>query len=218
MLRSRHLLVAVGSASLVAGLIVAAPVHAVAPAKGAPQVISGTGDGVPDVSPIDEPVIITLTHDGSSNFIVKPIGRDGDDGFSWTNEIGPYSGTTFQEMDDIFAPYNKKNPIIAVEVTADGNWSIQIRKLSAAPRQNVKRGSGTGDAVIRFSKPTKGLTRMTLTHDGDSNFIVKPIDGKGETGFSMVNEIGNYRGTVRVPAGTRYMWVQADGAWSYSTR
>lgn len=192
--------------------------QAITPTKGAPQIVSGTGDGVPGLKPIDEPVIITLTHDGTSNFIVKPVGKDGDDSFSWVNEIGPYSGTTFQTMEGFLASFNKKNPIVAADVMADGNWSIQIRKLSGAPKKGLKRGSGSGDMVIRFPKPTKGLTRMTLTHTGDSNFIVKPIDKSGDEGFSMVNEIGAYKGTVRVPSGTKYLWVQADGDWNYSTR
>lgn len=192
--------------------------NATAPAKGAPQSTSGTGDGVPGLKAIDEPVIITLTHDGSSNFIVQPVGRDGEDGLTWVNEIGPYSGTTFQSMGGFIATFDKKNPIVAADVMADGNWSIQIRKLKAAPKKSLKRGSGSGDAVIRFPKPTKGLTRMTLTHNGDSNFIVQPIDSSGDDGISMVNEIGSYKGTVRVPSGTKYLWVIADGDWSYTTK
>jgi len=82
----------------------------------------------------------------------------------------------------------------------------------------MKSGSGIGDVVFRFPKQTKGLTRMTLTHDGESNFIVKPISTKGDDGFSLVNEIGAYEGTVRVPAGTKYIWVQADGNWNYKIK
>lgn len=199
-------------------LTVAPSANAVQPTKGAPQTINGTGDSVPLVSPIDEPVIITLTHDGTSNFIVKPIGKDGEEGFSWTNEIGAYNGTIFQEMGGIFAPYSKKNPIVAVSVMADGNWNIQINKLSSAAGQPLKQGQGAGDNVIRFNQNVKGFKRITFTHDGTSNFIVRPITAKGEEGISLVNEIGNYKGTVRLPAGTKYLYVIADGAWTYSTK
>ena len=159
-----------------------------------------------------------MTHDGQSNFIAKPIGRDGEEGFSWVNEIGPFTGTTFQEMDDIFAPYGKKNPIVAAEVQADGNWSFQIRPLRAATKVNPKTGSGVGENVIQFAKATKGFKRITLAHDGESNFIVKPITSKGETGFSLVNEIGPYSGTLRLPANTKYLWFQADGNWTYTVK
>jgi len=213
---SRTLLVA-GIVGLLGGAL-APTATALTPSRGAPQVLSGTGDSVPTVQPIDEPVIITLTHDGSSNFIVKPIGKDGDDGFSWVNEIGPFTGTVYQETDALFAPYDKKNPIVAVEVQADGNWTMDIRKLSAAPRQPIAKGSGSGMSVIQFPKGSSGFMRMTLTHDGDSNFIVKPIAKSGDVGFSLVNEIGPYSGTVRVPSGTKYLWVNANGNWTYSTK
>lgn len=215
--RVSRVLLAIGLVGLLGGA--SAPVtSAVTPTRGAPQVISGTGDSVPTVQPIDEPVIITLTHDGTSNFIVKPIGKDGEDGFSWVNEIGPFTGTVYQEMDALFAPYNKKNPIVAVEVLADGNWTMDIRKLSAAPKQPIAKGSGSGMAVIQFPKGSAGFMRMTLTHDGDSNFIVKPITKSGDVGFSLVNEIGPYSGTVRVPSGTKYLWVDANGGWTYATK
>ena len=201
-------------------LSVAAPTAApaVSPMRGAPQVISGTGDSVPALAPIDEPVIITLTHDGTSNFIVKPIGKDGDEGMYWLNEIGPFNGTVFQEMDDIFAPYNKKNPIVAATVQADGNWTITINKLSSAPAKGAKSGNGAGDQVFKFAKATKGFKRITLSHEGTSNFIVYPIDSKGKTGFYLTNEIGAYSGTVRLPSGTKYIWVRADGPWSYTIK
>ena len=215
---ARKFVVVGASIALIVSVTAVPAAQATAPLKGAPQTIGGTGDGVPTFSPIDEPVIITLTHDGTSNFIVRPIGRDGKDGMGWSNEIGNYTGTTFQEMNALFSPFGKRNPIVAAEVRADGNWTIQVRKLSASPRKNLRNGSGNGDEVIRFNRATSGLTRMTLMHDGSSNFIVKPIDGKGKVGLSLVNEIGNYKGTVRVPPQTRYLWVQADGGWSYSNR
>ena len=206
----------------VAGLIfsVAAPSAAPAttPMRGAPQVISGTGDSVPALAPIDEPVIITLTHDGASNFIVKPIGKDGDEGMYWLNEIGPFTGTVFQEMDDLFAPYNKKNPIVAASVQADGNWTITIKKLSGAPTKSPKSGTGAGFEVFKFVKATKGFKRITLNHEGSSNFIVYPIDSKGKASFYLANEIGIYKGTVRLPSGTKYIWVRADGPWSYTIK
>jgi hypothetical protein len=205
-------------AGLLVGLSLPTVSTAMTPLRGAPQVISGTGDSVPVLSPIDEPVIITFTHDGASNFIVEPIGKDGKEGFSWTNEIGPYTGTVFQEMNDLFAPYSKKNPIVAASVRADGNWSMQIRKLSAAPKKGLKAGTGTGDSVIGFTKVPTGFTRITLRHDGSSNFVVYPIDKKGKAGSYLVNEIGAYSGTVRLPAGTKYLWFKSDGPWSYKTK
>lgn len=192
--------------------------QALRPLSGAPQGATGTGDSLPSFKAINEPVIVTLTHDGSSNFIVNPIGKDGEEGMYWVNAIGPFQGTTFQEMNDIFSPFGKKNPLVAATVMADGNWSIQVRKLSAAPVKPLRAGKGAGNDVIRFRSLPRGLTRIVLTHDGKSNFVVYPIDGKGKVGSYLTNEIGEYRGTLRLPAGTKYLWVKADGNWSYRTR
>jgi hypothetical protein len=188
------------------------------PAKAAPQTITGVGDDVPAIARVKDPIIITLSHQGESNFIVKPVGANGEEGFSWANEIGPWQGTTFQEMNDFFSRYGAKNPIVALSVQADGPWNISIKPLGAAPRQALKSGKGTGESVVRFRSTPKGLTRITLQHDGESNFIVKPITASGKTGFSLVNEIGPYRGTKILPPGTQYLWVNADGNWSYTTR
>lgn len=214
----RKALVMVVAISLAMSTSAVTLAHAAFPLKGAPQTISGSGDEVPGFSPIDEPVIVTLTHEGLSNFIARPIGRDGKSGMTWVNEIGNFSGTTFQDVDTVLSPFGKRNPIVAAEVKASGNWTIQIRKLSAAPKKNLKSGSGSGAQVIRFNRKPSGLARVTLTHDGSSNFIVRPIDAKGKVGSSLANEIGAYRGTVRMPAGTAYLWIKADGAWSYATR
>ena len=217
-MRISRFTVAIASSTLVLGLVSLPGAQAISPAKGAPQTINGSGDSVPAFSPIDEPIIVTLTHDGASNFIVSPVGKDGDEGMSWANEIGPYTGTIFQEMNDLFSPYNSKNPIIAATVMADGNWSMQVQKLSAAPRKSAKNGNGAGDQVIQFPKASKGFKRIAFSHDGTSNFIVIPIDAKGKSGVSLVNEIGNYKGTVALPSGTKYLWVKADGNWNYSVR
>lgn len=208
-------IVAVGCALAVAGMPVQA---APAPAKASPQTIAGVGDDVPAIARVKDPIIITLTHQGDSNFIVKPVGADGEEGFTWANEIGPWQGTTFQEMNDFFSRYGPKNPIVALSVQADGPWNIAIKPLGAAPRQALKSGSGAGESVIRFRSRPKGLTRITLQHDGESNFIVRPITASGKTGISLVNEIGPYKGTKLLPPGTQYLWVNADGNWSYTTR
>lgn len=207
------------AASVVGAVLSATPANAAVPAKGAPQgPVTGTGDGVPGLSPIDEPVIVTMTHDGASNFIVAPVGANGEDGISWANEIGPYAGSIFQAGNSLFSGFSKKNPIVAAEVQADGNWTLQIRKLSSATRLPLGAGASKGDDVIQFSKLPKGFKRITFTHDGTSNFIVEPISAKGVDGVSLVNEIGAYRGTVRLPSGTKYLAVIADGNWSYTVK
>ena len=72
-----------------------------------------------------------------------------------------------------------------------------------------------GDQVIKLRKPVKGLKKVAFTHNGTSNFIVKAVDRKGDTDL-LVNEIGAYEGSGRIPPGTRYLSIKADGDWTYS--
>ena len=57
--------------------------------------------------------VMTASHDGSSNFIVRAIGKRGSDGL--INEIGVYKG---------------KVPLAAgpsfIEIHADGNWTLNV--------------------------------------------------------------------------------------------
>ena len=54
-------------------------------------------------------------------------------------------------------------------------------------------------------------SQATIRHGGSSNFVVSAW---GSSWDLLVNEIGNYSGTVRVPAGTVIFEVQADGNWT----
>ena len=44
------------------------------------------------------------------------------------------------------------------------------------------------------------MKKITLEHSGAGNFIVEAVDRKGGTDL-LVNEIGEYSGGARVPAG-----------------
>ena len=68
--------------------------------------------------------------------------------------------------------------------------------------------------MVKLPKAAKRGTRVTLTHDGESNFIVRPLKTSGKAGMSVVNEIGTYQGTRLLPSGTKYLEIDADGAWT----
>lgn len=209
MMRTRvsgALVVSVAALALVATSQASAAGEAQAPAAGVRQTVSGTGASVPSLRPIREPVIVTLTHTGASNFIVNPVSADGDEGYLWANEIGDWTGTIFQAKESV--------AIVAASVEADGPWTIRIAPLAAAPVVNPRSYAGSGSAVVKFRVASQGFKRITLTHDGEANFIVHPIDRNGSEGYLLVNEIGRYEGTKVLPKGTRYLSVVADGDWT----
>ena len=174
------------------------------------QTFSGSDDSVITIKSFKEAAIITAEYEGEDNFIVKPLDSNGDSGVSWVNEIDTWSGTVYQ------APSTRAWAAFSVETV--GTWKITIAPISSAPSVSSKKFSGEGFKVVKFSSSSKGLKRATIQHSGESNFVVLPIDSTGKRGISMVNEIGAYSGTTLLPRGTRYLAIQADGAWSVSIK
>lgn len=170
------------------------------------QEFSGSGDDVIDVSvPDDVPAILVLTHQGSANFIVQGHGEQGDFPDVLVNAIGNYDGTR---------PVNfgRTEALRELEIQADGPWTISLRPLSDAPAAEAGSSAGSGDAVVRVD----GGGRGAFTHDGSANFIVEAYEDFGSfDGMPIVNEIGPYDGTVRVPSGTQVLVIQADGNWTF---
>ncbi|MEU6788797.1 hypothetical protein ABZ912_57255 [Nonomuraea angiospora] len=81
-----------------------------------------------------------------------------------------------------------------------------------------KSYTGVGDQVLRI-RLTKSPGLLTLTHTGESNFIVTTVNSSGKQEQLLANEIGPYKGTVLYNGdGTTKsiaaVQIKADGAWS----
>lgn len=90
-----------------------------------------------------------------------------------------------------------------------------LSAATAAHADTTFRGEGDDVSRIHANK-TPGL--MRFTHDGESNFIVYTVNGRGKTEELLVDEIGPYDGTVLYNAydskGTIGLEIKADGAWT----
>ncbi|MGP3917603.1 hypothetical protein [Nonomuraea sp. 10N515B] len=71
----------------------ATPTSAPTPTMAKPRTYRGVGDKVLKVKETEDVLLATLTHQGSSNFIVHPIDPGGAEQASIVNEIGAYKGT-----------------------------------------------------------------------------------------------------------------------------
>ncbi|AUS86631.1 MULTISPECIES: hypothetical protein [Lysinibacillus] len=82
------------------------------PAEVAPEgKVTGTGDSVVFMNISKGAKTVAFTHDGSRNFVVKA-----NDSVLLANEIGTYSGSKVQKVEDTSIYY--------FDITADGNWSM----------------------------------------------------------------------------------------------
>ena len=170
----------------------------------ADQVLKGHGDKVVKLDlDADYVHIADITHQGRSNFVVSALDGSGTMLDLLVNEIGGYAGVRLLDV--------RRTPA-ALKVQADGAWTITIKVAQKAPRWSG-RGSGKGAAVLVVDGgAVTGLTTVTITHQGRSNFAVFAY-GDGVYDL-LVNEIGSYSGEVVVPSGTVLLDVQADGAWT----
>ncbi len=113
------------------------------------------------------------------------------------NEIGSYQGTVLLA-----------DATVNLEITASGGWTVTVLPLESA-RSWIEGGiTGQGDDVVFYIGST---TAAAITHDGESNFAV--IAHGASDRDLLVNEIGPYNGTVRLP-GPSFVEITADGAWS----
>lgn len=173
------------------------------PVRFDPIRLSGRGDDVVSLDKPDVPAIVTFTHSGSRNFIVTSFDGSGNQIDLLVNDIGAYEGT--RPLD-----FGSSELTERLEIQADGSWTVLVEPLSSAKTVRVPTAntSGQGDMVLLLSGSSPDTAE--ISHTGESNFIVQAF---GNSRRLLVNEIGNYSGTVIVPQDTFVLEVQADGRW-----
>lgn len=165
--------------------------------------LSGTGDDVVDLPVTGTPVIMDISYSGESNFIVKTVDSSGDTCDLIANEIGAYTGTK--------TTYSDYKDATMLEINASGSWSITIRPMNTMSK--LKSGNTyTGDGVYYIDEPS--LTKLKVSNTGNSNFIVRGV-GINDSEL-LVNEIGDYDGTVLWTESQSFLIVTSDGSWSVS--
>lgn len=164
----------------------------------------GTGDTVIKLPAGVTKAMVTATHNGASNFAVIGLDDSNDSADLLVNEIGKYQGTTPLGL-------NAFNDVKSLQITASGAWTLKIEPLANAKDFATK---GTGDMVMLYDGPA---TSLTATHKGKSNFAVMEENAELFNMGLLVNEIGNYSGTVPMSAGPALITVKADGAWTLAT-
>lgn len=159
----------------------------------------GSGDYVAENLNVTNYAVLHITHSGSSNFAVK-LYKDDTYEDLLVNTIGDYSGDVLVEDSGKYE----------LEITADGNWNITSDGLSI---DDTTSFSGTGDGVTGITSHSGG--NWHITNSGSSNFVV--IEYGESLGYMelLVNEIGNYDGTVKAESGDNIFFkVTSEGSWT----
>jgi hypothetical protein len=165
-----------------------------------PVTKSGRGSGVVKLPADLAGGLVVASASGSSNFAIWSLDDSNGEIDLLVNTIGKYKGTTFLSGSDTTP--------VKLKVEAQGAWKITVLPVSSASEFSTSK-SGHGDAVLLYSGPDADLK---ITHRGRSNFAVKLISTDGTD--LLVNEIGNYGGTIPVSAGPGVFIIEADGNWT----
>ena len=165
--------------------------------------VDGSGDDVVDLPQPGTPCLMTISHNGSGNFAVHTVDSSGSNVDLLVNTIGDYSG--------MVTDYTDYESAHMLSIKANGSWSVTFSPL--ADMAEVGNGvQHSGDGV--FFIEAASLTKLHLTNDGDSNFVVKGI-GMSDSKL-LVNEIGAYDGTVVWSQPKSFLIVNSTGNWSAS--
>jgi hypothetical protein len=175
-----------------------------------PVEFSGVG---PDVraltNPASEPAIVSFTHDGESNFAVWSLNADLGQIDLLVNEIGSYSGVIFLSRGYSFSPSSARH----LEIEDAEQWTAKVAPAQSAPQFSTV-AKGRGDSVLRYGG---NRVRVEITHSGEGNFAVTTFSKEGFYGDLLVNEIGDFDGTVVLPS-DEYIVISADGDWTLTKK
>jgi hypothetical protein len=191
-----------------------------------PATINLSGSGQKITEPIKtEPfnlesglVIFRMSHQGSQNFIVHLLDKNGAPvsdpwGGILANTIGPFQGS--QAIEAKAAQY-------AIDVKADGPWTVTVEQPHPSSAEPITSFNGNSTTATDFFQLSKGLQSFEMSHQGSQNFIVRLLDKNGASVGNLVNgtlanAIGPFNGakSVQIPKDDIYLLqVEANGPWT----
>jgi hypothetical protein len=151
--------------------------------------------------------MVAMTHNGSGGFAVTSVDEGGRIVGLLGHGYGKYHGTMLVDT--------REQPA-ALRVRATGSWQLVIRDARKAPTW-TGNGSGKTSSVLQVAPDTvQTLTTVRYSHEGTSNFVIRSYDS--QSWELLVNEIGKVQGETVLPVGTRFVEVEADGAWTFTRR
>jgi hypothetical protein len=165
--------------------------------------ISGSGNDSWAVPSGVTGAIVTVST-GGDGLTLNSLDDAGDTTSGLIEFVPPNSETTL-----MFNAADTYMPEVSEISLEGGSWDVSIEPVSSAPELEPD-ASGTGSGVYLYDGES---TTAQAEHSGESNFIIWQYGDALSTGL-LVNEIGDWSGSVDVSAGPSVMSVDADGDWS----
>ena len=168
-----------------------------------PITYTGSGDDYFDISPFDSLYYFRITGNTEArHFSVTGYDASGNYTELFANTTDYYDGYVLDPEQDTRA----------LEVDAEGPWTIEIVSLYTAPVLPVgETYSGIDDAVLLLPSDCQSAI---INGNTMSRYFSVITYGSGSD--LLVNTVAPYSGTVRIDPGATVMTVHAVGGWSIS--
>lgn len=162
-----------------------------------PATFTGVGDDILTIDLAGNPGLVTFQCAAcQSNVVLKTNGRES----LLVNTIGAYQGSHLVDMRDT-------SNTTELEINADSEWTLNVADPSTASRTaGVAQGSGDGVVYMEAT-----ANKAAITNTGERNFVVQGFGGSRPE--LAVNEIGSYKGTVRLTL-PGYVQINSTGDWT----
>jgi len=154
--------------------------------------------------------VFDVSHDGTSNLIIKLLDQNGKEIDTVFNQIGSFNGQR-----GINIPVGG---MCLLDIQADGNWKANIRQPRPTEGQTAPCTlQGNGYKTTPFVQLERGLAEFKMKHDGQQRFKVVLLDRNGRPVEYLTNTSGAFDGSkpfsIEEP-GLYFLNVSADGNWT----
>ena len=200
--------------ALSAATFLSAPVSAAAqvPTVSAARVAtySGDSDAIIRFKSTIKSGIAKITYEGDGYFSVWGLKPNGDEGQLLASTAEKYTGTVAYNI-------SSSDKLAGLKVTADAPWIIQFLPLTKAKYWAIN-SKGTGDQVLRLTRTSRWFHILKVRYSGDGYFSIWALNSYGKEFDLLVSSAKAYKGTVKLPAGTRYASIRADAPWTITRK
>jgi hypothetical protein len=153
--------------------------------------------------------IFSMQHQGSSNFTIWLVDRNGKKVDLLVDVVGEFSGSKALGITNA-SEYH-------LAITSDGQWAVDITQPRPLTAQPVPLSmTGTGKHATHFFALKQGSATFKMTHNGSSKFAVWLDDVNGKHIDLLANTAGTFDGSRAEDIdrdGIYLLDVDADGDW-----
>lgn len=184
------------------------PTNPAPPVDPAPPaiVVTGSGDDVVTVERVRKFEMVRIIGNSCSrHFAVWSLDSSLENVDLLVNTTDPYSGVVLIDI-------AREDTLAGFEISSECNWSIEFLPLSAARVLNTPGSiNGANDDIVAV---LSGGILNVVGNGAERHFAIWAYDARGNRLDLLVNTTDAYSGNVRVPNGTRYLSIDAEGGWT----